>query len=112
MSTIYYYYKYNNAFKNSPRDSETMYSLHFPTCGAGKAVPVLFLSLMIRNDLLARILCWKFIDPNGPNREGTGPGARAQPCRARAHWPPLLPPDLGERHNLSYSMPLNAMDLV
>jgi hypothetical protein len=28
-----------------------MYSLHFPTFGAGKAVPVLFLSLMIRNDL-------------------------------------------------------------
>ena len=22
---------------------------------------------------------WKFIDPDGPNREGTGPGARAQP---------------------------------
>ena len=29
----------------------TMYSLHFPTFGAGKAVPVLFLPLMIRNDL-------------------------------------------------------------
>ena len=29
----------------------TMYSLDFPTFGAGKPVPVLFLSLMIRNDL-------------------------------------------------------------